>query len=753
MHRILIALAAAITLFPPADTAYSSEKPNVLFIAVDDLNDWIGCMQGHPQARTPNIDRLAARGVLFTNAHCVAPACNPSRAAVFSGQMPKRTGVWSNQSPPLRRLRPNAKVLPVAFADAGYRTLGTGKLLGDRRAFGEFYGVGQRWSPLTKKALRYTDEELPTKGTDNPRHVVTDRQGRSIVLPLNGMPSDRKPDANDGESFDWGPFDVPDSELGDTQITDWAVDKLKKGFDKPFFLGVRYYRPHIPLWAPKRYFDRFSDSPATLPQVKDDDLDDLSPIARKWALEPVTAGSHATVVRHKQWRAAVEAYLACVTYVDNEIGRLLDTLDGTGLNNSTVIVLWSDHGWHLGEKQHWGKWTGWERSTRVPLIIAPPKTLADRFATAGSRCDQPVSLIDLYPTLAELCNVVPPEKLDGQSLVPLLREPDHVTDRGVLTTFDPGNASLRTEHWRYIRYVDGSEELYDLKNDPHEWENLASVSTHNDQKARMRQKLDEHPSSVSGKDLDAAIRMAAFWRASRLGWKEVFRDPCTEDWRKRWTVDGLKATISNSDAGMEFRAGPVRREDASHAVMWTKDSFQGDVRLDYEYTRVDDAVEAVTILYLQATGSGAEGFDSDISRWSAKRKIPSMKMYFNHMHLHHISYAAFGLGNTNEFKDYIRARRYMPESGKGLANTDLKPDHFNTGMFKTGEPHRITVIKKGDDLFMHIRNREKELLCHWKTDALPPIAEGRIGLRHMWTRGALYRDFRVSQLTGRSGEK
>ncbi len=228
------------------------------------------------------------------------------------------------------------------------------------------------------------------------------------------------------------------------------------------------------------------------PPLKRDDLQDLSETAKRWALEPVTAGSHATVVKHKQWCAAVEAYLACVTYVDHEIGRLLDTLDGSPFGDNTVIVLWSDHGWHLGEKQHWGKWTGWERATRVPLIIVPPKKLANRFAPAGSRCDQPVSLIDLYPTLTELCGVAPPDKLDGQSLVPLLREPHRATGRSVVTTFDPGNVSLRTERWRYLRYADGSEELYDHRNDPNEWENLAGASEHDAQKRYMIEKLDEH---------------------------------------------------------------------------------------------------------------------------------------------------------------------------------------------------------------------------------------------------------------------
>jgi len=468
------------------------ERPNVLFIAVDDLNDWVGCMKGHPQAKTPNIDRLAARGVLFTNAHCVAPACNPSRAAVFSGRMPHVTGVWSNQSGRLEQRYPSARVLPTAFSQSGYLTLGTGKLFhsGGKESFDDYFAVEQRWSPLSKNAVKYTDAELPTKGAANPRHVVEDSRGRKVILPLNRMPSDRKPDKDDGESFDWGPFDVPDSDFGDTQITGWAIEKLKQTHDKPLFLAVGYYRPHIPLWAPQEYFNRFANSPGLLPPIREDDLDDLGPIARKWAIEAVTAGSHATVVKYGQWHAAVEAYLACCTFVDHQIGRLLDALDSSHLAGNTVIVLWSDHGWHLGEKQHWGKWTGWERSTHVPLIIVPPKKSAAQFAPPGSRSGRPVSLIDLYPTLTELCKVAPPDKLDGKSLIPLLRKPNRLTNRAVITTFDPGNVSLRTQRWRYIRYADGSEELYDHNNDPNEWANLANSPEYEKVKEKLAK---EHP--------------------------------------------------------------------------------------------------------------------------------------------------------------------------------------------------------------------------------------------------------------------
>ena len=261
-----------------------------------------------------------------------------------------------------------------------------------------------------------------------------------------------------------------------------------------------------------------------------------------------------------------------------------------------------------------------------------------------------------------------------------------------------------------------------------------------------------HPGCAGIGDKVADPHLKLFRRCSSANWREVFFDSCTGDWNERWRLDGLKATITTSDEGMDFRAGRVRQENASHAVMWTKKSFAGDIRLDYEYTKLDDKTEAVTILYIQATGSGAEGYDKDISKWARKRIVPAMSTYFNHMNLYHISYAAFDVGNTDDVRDYIRARRYMPERSRGLANTALDPDYFETGFFTKGVPHKITVIKKDDRLFMYIRNREKKKLCHWKTDCFPPVLEGRIGLRHMWTRAARYRDFRISQLNSPTEE-
>ena len=255
--------------------------------------------------------------------------CNPSRTAIFSGLQPFHTGVYTNDRN-LRRERPDRVFLPQAFHRAGYRTYGTGKLLHQtsKGLWDEDFFTEQRCSPFTLEQVKYTEEELPSKGSDHPRHVF--RFGpnrRKIVLPMNRMPSDRAPNGAEGESFDWGPVDVQDDEMGDGQITRWAVERLKahrrNAGEAPFFLAVGYYRPHIPLFAPRQYFELYPQESIVLPDVPEDDLDDLSPTGQRWAMEPVSAGRHATVLKYGQWKAAVAAYLACVSFVDAQIGRLL----------------------------------------------------------------------------------------------------------------------------------------------------------------------------------------------------------------------------------------------------------------------------------------------------------------------------------------------------------------------------------------------------------------------------------------------
>ncbi|WP_161625591.1 polysaccharide lyase 6 family protein [Cyclobacterium qasimii] len=237
--------------------------------------------------------------------------------------------------------------------------------------------------------------------------------------------------------------------------------------------------------------------------------------------------------------------------------------------------------------------------------------------------------------------------------------------------------------------------------------------------------------------------MGNFVELSDSKWKKVFYDPCTEDWRNQWSLDGQKATITNQRDGMDFIGGPKAFNDAHHAVLWTKQDFKGDLKIEYEYTRLDNELRMVNILYIQATGSGRPGFDKDISAWADKRNVPSMKSYYNNMNALHISYAAFGTDNTVPGKDYIRGRRYM---ANGLNGTELDNEYEHTGFFDPGVPHKITIIKRDRDIYMHIKNKQKEMLCHFINSKFPPITEGKIGLRHMYTRGARYKHFKVSLL-------
>lgn len=235
--------------------------------------------------------------------------------------------------------------------------------------------------------------------------------------------------------------------------------------------------------------------------------------------------------------------------------------------------------------------------------------------------------------------------------------------------------------------------------------------------------------------------MNAFQELDKRNWASLFCDVCVEDWQTIWFLDGKIGIVTQTTDGLELRAGPEFGNDAHHMVLWTKSAFSGDVKIEYEYTRLDSETRGVTILYIQATGSGVGPYATDIAQWAHMRTVPAMRTYFDHMNAYHISYAAYP-NAPGENEDYIRARRYMPER-QGLKGTELPPDYGQTGLFQTGVPHKITVIKHGQELYMHIRNEDRELLCHWRNDMFPPIETGRIGLRHMYTRHARYRGFRV----------
>lgn len=427
----------------PAATA----RPNVLFIAIDDLNSCLEGMNGETTVPTPHMNTLAQKGVLFLNAHCAAPACNPSRTGVMSGLAPATTGVYLNsQDWRANDILKRWVTLPQHFHDHGYETRGGGKLY--HAATLSEGGYAGFIDP------RPWDEYFPSQSRQMPAEVLPAR------VPANGNK------AFYGGFFDWAELDIAPDDMADAKVVAWAASHLSRQHDKTLFLGVGIYRPHVPWYTPRAYFDRHPLARVKLPEVRKNDLDDV-PDAAKTALK---TSWHQWLVENRKWAAAVQGYYASVSFADDMVGRLLQALERGPLAGNTIVVLWSDNGYHLGQKQHWEKFALWEQTTRVPLIIATPGG-----AQAGRICHQAVSLLDLYPTLNELCGLPTSAKLDGASLVPLLRDPDRQTGRAVVITQGYRNHAVRSDKWRYIRYEKGEEELYDQVADPKNFTNLAAL--------------------------------------------------------------------------------------------------------------------------------------------------------------------------------------------------------------------------------------------------------------------------------------
>lgn len=430
-------LSCVTALFFTAIPQFTSaeERPNIVMIVVDDLNDWVGCLQGHPQAQTPHIDALAGRGMLFANAHCQAPLCNPSRTSVLTGKRPSSTGVyalepWLRKAPVLR----DCVTLPEYFKNNGYEVLIGGKL---------FHA---NWPPQEERA-RYAD-------IWGPRSSVGARPRSKLVTTSGG----------NHPLVDWGTFPHADSEKGDYQLASWVEQELEKRTRQPFFLTVGFFLPHVPCYATQEWFDLYPQSSLILPKVLDSDRSDIPDFA--WYLHcRLPEPRLSWLQQEQQWKNLVQAYLACITFMDAQVGRVLAALDRHPNRDNTIIVFWSDHGWHLGEKGITGKNSLWSESTRVPLIFAGP-------GIAKGVCQQPVELLDIYPTLADLCGLPANTELEGHSLTPQLRDQNAERIWPAITTQSPGNHSIVSRDWRYIRYADGSEELYNIRKDPDEWDNL-----------------------------------------------------------------------------------------------------------------------------------------------------------------------------------------------------------------------------------------------------------------------------------------
>ncbi len=451
--------------------ASAQQQPNVLFLAVDDMNDWVGCLETTPRAITPNLDKLAARGVNFTNAHTAGVFCAPSRAAIFSGQYASTTGCY--QTGNYFVAHPEIDALQMVFAKGGYTTLGAGKLFHhpagaiDRRGWTEFF-LRNRSQRTSGWPLNSWSEETPFP---DPFPASIYNQGQKIT---------------GGLFLEWGAIpNEKEEEMADTIRINWAVEQLKKEHDKPFFLACGIYAPHFPNYCPQKYFDLYDPAKIELPPYKADDLDDLPPKIKK--IKTARSRIHQKLESLDAVDDAIHGYLACMSYADAMMGRVLDALAASPYADNTIVVFWSDHGYHHGEKGDWGKHTLWERTSNVPFIWAGPGV------AEGAKTDVTASLIDMYPTLVELCGLpAPHQPLEGQSLAATLAAPDAAKDRNVfLPHMNAGEYAVINRDWRYIRYGDDGEELYDLQKDPNEWNNLASLEQYGDLKAEMRKSAPE----------------------------------------------------------------------------------------------------------------------------------------------------------------------------------------------------------------------------------------------------------------------
>ena len=471
----LLALSAACPLH---------SKPNVLFIAVDDLRPDLGCY-GVGYAKTPNIDRIAARGIVFDRAYCAQAVCSPSRTAILTGLRPDATKVWDLETH-FRDAQPDCVTLPQHFRAHGYHTTGLGKI--------EHHGFedGRSWSDPRWFA---SGETVSVDPDDWTKHSVTHSTGvgGEYVNPVSPEEAPKLPGrskkAKRGPAFEVSP--KSDDELPDGATAAEAVKRLAalKAAGEPFFLAVGFIKPHLPFVAPKKYWDLHD--PETIPLPATDRYPEGTPdfvghtngelhayigVPKE---DPIPA-DFAKTLRH--------GYHACISYTDAQIGRLLDALKQEGLADQTVIVLWGDHGWQLGDHGLWHKHTNFELATRAPLLIAAPGT-----STAGRHCAAPVEFVDVYPTLADVCGLTVPSGLAGRSLKPYLENPDAPMQKPAISIYpkyskDHGGAlmgySVRTERWRatYWRKRNAADigfvELYDEQNDPAETVNLASLPEH-----------------------------------------------------------------------------------------------------------------------------------------------------------------------------------------------------------------------------------------------------------------------------------
>jgi len=468
-RRFLKALSAAGLGCLSSGMKSAQPRPDVLFIFVEDLAVRLGCF-GDNFAKTPNIDALAADGMVFENAYCQFPLCNPSRTSILSGLRPGTTAVYTNRDD-WRKVLPHGSTLPEQFEANGYETVRIGKVFHSFGGPGFHFDDTDRWTRTINASGANVYYAL--RGKDNP-----DPDPPTALYEHQSRPERMK--NYHKRAWEWGPMDIPDARFHDGDVAIKAAQIISESRKKPLFLAVGFYEPHLPLRAPRRYFNMYNPDDVILPDYPPDDLEDVPANYNR--------ENHRAFTNNKR-RQAIAAYYACVSFIDDCVGRLLRALKNTGRYDNTIIVFCSDHGFHLGEHLLWQKMTLFDESLRVPLIIKPAQT------GQGPRiCKQLVELVDLYPTLTQLAALPPKRKLDGKGLAPLLTGAAGSHNKPAISQISRESISIRTEKFRYSEHQSPDRaELYDIRDDPRQIHNLANKLSYSEAKQRLAQKLHSYP--------------------------------------------------------------------------------------------------------------------------------------------------------------------------------------------------------------------------------------------------------------------
>lgn len=445
VNRFSTLIASVILILLNANSTIGKESsPDIIMIIVDDLNDSISLLSPSSPLKTPNIKKLAERGLLFTKAYCQSPACNPSRAAVMTGLNPSTTGIYGNKSN-WRKATKSHPTFFETFGKSGYQVSGAGKI------YHHHFNGAFHHTASFDEFQHMAKQNMPPKK-------------------LNGAPE------YGSRNTDWGQWPLNEKETIDYKSVDFCIEKLATRIpSKPLFVACGIFKPHSPFFAPPEYHTNFDEKLEI--HAIENDWDDLPGGAhkliqpKKWFykgmmdLEKKRPGSY---------RNFIDAYAACIRFADAQIGRLLAAIDEYSKKDNTIIILWSDHGFHLGEKRHIEKFALWEKSTHVPFIVVAPG-----ITQPGIQCNVPVDLSSIYPTICDLAGISDfPQNLDGKSLLPLLKNPEFNWTHAALSTYGRGNHAVRIKNWRLIKYRDGSMELYNVSQDPNEWYNLAPDPTY-----------------------------------------------------------------------------------------------------------------------------------------------------------------------------------------------------------------------------------------------------------------------------------